>query len=990
MSFDFGIDTDHAGRPVVSATFLLARTPGPTERLRDLVTHAVVAVDLVAENDVAPMTRSRATVELPAGPVRAVSTGPFGKVSVSFTAEDAEAGDLLQRLVERRGGPVVRMEAMTAAGPDATRRVRFRLGRIWDYLDRRADDARVFRRGDLEHCLPGLVACGAVELVAQPQGPAGCKAVVDLLVRRAVGVLAPAEGPVPAAPDELGAAYRLSQRRPGDQEVTAMVTFPGPPGDVVRAERPLGELVGDAVNGDLAAHLNLVTADGGRLSGLLPSRALTGAKAGPGARPVMIKRAELLEPAALAVGGHVAPAVMASQIMLEQQVPVASAVAIAMFPEAQNEPPGPVVTTGPPAFWKDRFDDTHWYVPELTLRLPDPGQDAEGAPFLFDVRPSGHGLDGSSGLEATITVTLAAGVPADVTAAWHAAGQPTLKPVPAENLVVQLGVPFRDQAGTAQIQYHLAESITPNGELGADGSTVTAVFRLADQWARMAYGALSTPGFQAEPARVLATYVYRGWQWQAGVFNFAVPDKQALVLSRLEGRRRVGPGIAEPQVLAVAKAGLTLQPQLQFANAAVTEALWAGRYEWTAFNAAASIPVLVPCADFGAFYRRVQDDQAPVAIGCQSVLQLGQAEFRTFERIQVAASAGHATVLRSLTRPGHYLLVPDRYRLGRFGADAGDRAYHPQLLLTSVLDSDTAALRAVLAATLEADVPPSVRTAIVDELHDLSPQVVLDLPWTAGQPQVVNLAVPGHGEVECVPTPTGFSVVLTLDVSDFLVVRAMLESAGLTGGATLTLPDGQTVSSTLNLGLSQVTGPYSAGPVSIARDGGSVELVNRIGSRVSVTALRAPGGAKVPVGEVLEPGAKTRVAAATPADGEYDVVCVAESGRDTLDEVRVYVEDLEVEVVFALSGSLGSATAVEVATTFLDRPDAHPIVLTGSHKQESRRYLMPLTAYVADPTLRFTSTAVAGDGTRTSSDPVTWALRRQGAVIPVSVPAPPN
>ena len=721
---------------------------------------------------------------------------------MSFTLEGATAGSLLQSLVERHGGPTVRMEAMTAPGPGTTRRVRLRLRRLWEVLDDHAPESRTYSSADLERHLDDLVSSGAVELVETPASAAARAAVVDVVVRRAVGVLRPLQTLV-AGPG--GGGYQLADRRPGNTDVTAMVTLPGEPGAVLTVERSLGQLLADA-DADPAAYLSLVTAQGGKLSGLVPSRALTGSKAGPGGRLMMLQSADRVEPVVLAAGGRLSPAVRPAAIRLDTQLAVADAVTVAVFAPDQTGTPGPIVGTDGPAFWRDRFDATkYWYVPELTLMLPDPAQAADTAPYRFDVTPTGHGLDGTEGLEATITLTLATRVPDDVRVAWEAAGSPTLQPVASEALTVQLGVPFRDQTGTPQVQYHLAESATPSANFGADGGTLVVVFRLADQWARMAYGALSTPGFQAEPARVLVTSTYGGWRWQSGFFPMAQPDKIAVVLKppaeRLEILRapvlRRGPvavpiepeqpvparwnvGIAATQVNVLAKAGLTVEPRLHM-NAALIAGLYQDRYEWARFNAASSVSVLVPCTDHGGLYRRVVAGEEPVGVGCQDVLKLGQAAFRTYEPIAVAAAQGHAKVLRSLTRPGHFVMVPERYRVGRFGPDADDKAFHPQLLLTSVLDQDTAALRAVLATTVEADVAPAVRTAIVDELRSRSPQVTLDLPWAAGLTQAVNLAVPGHGEVQCVPTPTGFTVVLTLDVSDFLVVKTLLETAGLTG-----------------------------------------------------------------------------------------------------------------------------------------------------------------------------------------------------------------
>ena len=81
-------------------------------------------------------------------------------------------------------------------------------------------------------------------------------------------------------------------------------------------------------------------------------------------------------------------------------------------------------------------------------------------------------------------------------AAWEVQGRPTARPVPTTGLSISLQVPYRDEHGQPAQQVMSAIEIAP-----AEGGVV-ATFRLTDQWARLAYGALGVAGFQAEPAKV--------------------------------------------------------------------------------------------------------------------------------------------------------------------------------------------------------------------------------------------------------------------------------------------------------------------------------------------------------------------------------------------------------------------------------------------------------------------------------------------------------
>jgi len=971
MALTFEIARDRADRPIVSASFVLARRPAPDERLGPIVSHAVVTFELEAVTDEGSIDRTRASVELASGAVRSFGTGPFGQVAVSLTESGAAAGALLQSLLLGADGPAVRVDARLAAQARGASRVVVALRRLWEFLDSGVAADRMVTAARFTRLLPALVEAGCVRIEG-PRPPADAVAAAVLRVSRTV-----------LAPDGTD-RLRVADRAPGDQEVTASVESPPAHQEVATASRPIGELLGAAIADDPADFIEIVAPNGEYLDDIIPPRRASARRAGPAFTPIMLRTDAVMRPVALAAGAvAIAPAV--SVVQPVHTLPIAAIATDLIFvrPDLLAEPEGPVVDTAGPALWPGRFDATRfWYVPEYAVVVPDPAGAADASPWRFDVRAAGHQLDGTAGLEAEIRVTLRSGMSAEVRAAWEAAGSPPAEPVPHEALTVNLGVPFRDEHGADRIQYHPAAEVVEGA--GADAAELVATFRLSDDWARMAYGALSTPGFQAVEPTLTVGFAYSGWRRQAGWFSLAGEGKRATVLAERIGARRAGPGLAASHVAAVAKAGMRIDARIVDRPLIAQAHFFEDRFEWVRLDAISVASAVMPCADFGALYRRTDTQGGPTAIGCQSALQLGQAEFRTFERLDVPAARGWGAVLRSLTRPGYFVLVPSRYLIGRFAADSADRPFEPQIVLTSVLDDDDAKLRAVLAASVDADVPPVVRTAIVRQLRERSSEVVLDLPFAAGLAQEVKLALPGSGELQTIPTPTGFTVVATLEVSDFLVVRAMLETSGIIGGATLTLPGGETVASTLTLFLSQITGPYAAGPVEVARADGKVALTNRIGSPVAVTGVVDGVGARTPVAVTLaaDETAKVDIAGTGPFEAEY----TAKQTKETLDEVRVYVEELELEVVFVLA-ELRGAVALEVTTTLLGRA-APPVVLDAAHRQVVQLHQLPLTSYVSDPTLELAVTAVGADGSRVTEPTVTWSIRRQGAVIPVSAPEP--
>ena len=159
--------------------------------------------------------------------------------------------------------------------------------------------------------------------------------------------------------------------------------------------------------------------------------------------------------------------------------------------------------------------------------------------------------------------------------------------------------------------------------------------------------------------------------------------------------------------------------------------------------------------------------------------------------------------------------------------------------------------------------------------------------------------------------------------------------------------------------------------------------------RVACDHLVDRSGLTVPVNAILDAGASTTV---TVPDGDatYVADCAMDSGLETLDEVRAYVEDLELGVLFIAAGTLAAGATLEIATSFLGVPDPQPITLTASYRQVERRYVLPLTAYASDPVVEFTVTAVAADGIRITAPAKSWPVRTRGVLIAIDTPSPPT
>ncbi|MGW3151854.1 hypothetical protein ACWDG1_46160 [Streptomyces sp. NPDC001177] len=1012
-----------------SATIVLSAAPSPTDRLGELIEHAALALDV----DLTPPTPvlaalgaetavvDRMRVSLRRGSQVVASsvtaTGPFPRAALATTLAADDARALLDAVTLHDAVPApwkaAPLELMAEVRPVAsasiavpTVRVRVALHRAWSSLDGMADEDRTVRERDLLGRLPAWMAAGVVTVLAGPADPATILPAVLRGLRPVLRPVAPADGqpavgePAPGESPAGGVssrAYAVTAQAPLAQEVTAAT----PAGTVagvsesaeadgelpwLRLSVPLAEALAPALDDGIDRVVQVITVAGGRWTGLLPVRQATPRDA-PGRRLTDLR---------VAVGGEIT----AVPGLVDRRWPDTAVdvrpdqpwvTDLVVLPNPADRRPGPLLDDAAEVLWPDRFDsESLWYLPAFEAQLPDPAMSTavDTAPFRFDiVAEIGHTVDGLAAVTASVVVTLAAVRP-QFDVAIAAAGRATLRPVALTVQSVSLGVPYRDDTGATGIQEIVAESIDVSPML-ADGSglvdrarldgAVRATFRLTDRWARLAYGALSTPGFQTQETRVSVGVVVEGWRRQRLGPLVAVDGK----------RWAVPPGVAMSVIRA---APFAVQP-VWSERPELLSAVRRAQFAWSRLARSRQAPLLAACSRFGAFYReQVGDSWA--AIGCRPAFQLGEARPKPYEQVDVTAAQGWATVYRSTLSPGRFLVVPSRFGVARGGPADGERAYRPKLLLCSAVDAQNPSLlRCLLAGALEPDLPPYVRSSIRAELGRIEhPAPHLEWwPPGSGDP-TIQWALPAGVDVDTVLESRGLSVVLSCDLAGFLVLKTMLERGGVIGSMSLPLPGDVVISSTLALGTGVVVGPFDTGPVVIDGDAaGTVTLVNRTSRRIAVTALAATGEPVLQVGRILEPAASVPVdvspAALIPGT-QLDVVHTVEAGAEQLDEVRAYIEDLRVNLAFVASGDLTAAgiSVLEVRTQMLDREDPEPLRLTADMREQRREYLLPLTVFVADPILRYEVTSVAVDGTRHSAGWETWAVRSRGAIVVVAAP----
>ncbi|MEZ4860232.1 MAG: hypothetical protein R3C14_02950 [Caldilineaceae bacterium] len=183
----------------------------------------------------------------------------------------------------------------------------------------------------------------------------------------------------------------------------------------------------------------------------------------------------------------------------------------------------PVIDDPAAPLWHDRLHpDSYWYAPIFEVVQPAPTASTATSPFLFTYLEQGHDHTGRAGLSGTIRLTLHQRLSDQSQAALQALGNPAAHPVALLDLAVWLDLPFRDESGATRRQRFPA-TVTQTGD------HVTATISLLDDWVRLAYGALATPNFQSQPARVKVAYSYTGY--------VLIPEQSADQWELLGGRK---------------------------------------------------------------------------------------------------------------------------------------------------------------------------------------------------------------------------------------------------------------------------------------------------------------------------------------------------------------------------------------------------------------------------------------------------------------------
>ncbi|MGB3296580.1 MAG: hypothetical protein WBB01_26640 [Phormidesmis sp.] len=600
-----------------------------------------------------------------------------------------------------------------------------------------------------------------------------------------------------------------------------------------------------------------------------------------------------------------------------------------------------------------------------------------------------------------------------------------LKMVPTDNLSILLQVPFVDDR-TGQVKTHPFKAT-----LQKKGDKLIATVKLINEWVRLCYGAIAKAEFQEIPLKLSAAYTFEAYvpvrqqdfeiafggkalQTQvvysaadadqltgyayldAKALTYRLPDSE--IRFQREARRLPDSdarSVSERSATAVIGAdkrdfsqhGATLitarpsfsvlpqtsirpvapKPQLT-ARPSIASLLPQVQYATRTQVRRESHDVLYPCNTLGNLYREKLGTTS-AAIGCRDALQLGQTHYRQYEEIAELRDPQYS-VYRSLSQPGQFLVVPLQYCITRQSASVPD-AYRPLIILYASIDPDNPVNNwLTLDVTLQPDLPPYMRRALLARLASYDPAPAIQYPTEIPVEQIEYDWSLGSREIVVSNRPIGpfVQVSMEMDPVTWQLQLARLEATGIHGSMRLTLPDGSTLHASLLLQLTQIGGPWDTGPIEIGRAGDRLRLTNKIERPIDISDLVAYQGSgvasTVPLEISLLPDA-TESVIAPPAADIYPRYRLPPADPTTIREIRSFVEDIHRNFVFMnlISFDNHQLIRLEIQARIKDVVGVYTAQVTEDMPIAEIEVTLPLTTYLESHVLQFRVTKVFSAGT---------------------------
>lgn len=417
------------------------------------------------------------------------------------------------------------------------------------------------------------------------------------------------------------------------------------------------------------------------------------------------------------------------------------------------------------------------------------------------------------------------------------------------------------------------------------------------------------------------------------------------------------------------------------------------------------VPVLVPCRERPDQFREDPGDGSePKAVGCQDPSELGKAPSQRFVELPDFAREGRYRVWESQQQVATYVVAPIRYRVTRVPASAAEPEPgarppgSPVMLWTEVFDATRDdGLPCALFAHCVPDLTPAELADLGERLRArVGRKATLLVPTSAAagaQGVTVTATTLTGGTPQVVMDGAELAVAMRVSYSDAVVVAEQLRGGEAIVGVKFEMGDERIrMTATAHLDVSELSGPWPAGPVSVVPDPAGARLTNAADSAATVTAVwtatSVGGWSRAPLDAplVIAPG-ETGVLPPTILVGADTVpeATFATSAQEL--QVRsVFLEDLHTVVLLRRD--------VDLAAKDIQRLDLE-MSISGIAQATVRfpaaldrlevTLVQPLSAArsALDRNLSIAPTTVSTDGTATVRPSVAIDLSK-GVIVPLS------
>ncbi len=601
----------------------------------------------------------------------------------------------------------------------------------------------------------------------------------------------------------------------------------------------------------------------------------------------------------------------------------------------------------------DRLDAAkRWYCPRFELVLPAAQAALDSSPFSFLVTRQGAvtGQGGTRpGVHAAITCRVRATRPSDVSG--------TAVAVPLGNLSATLEIPFREAGASTAVTRSFPASVSTRTDGDFD-----ITLELLDDWARLAYGSISTPGFQEIVPRVQISYAFSAYvplvsapiKWMAPLLLTMLPD----VSFKLAKAR-------DDKFLLASKLKVSNDLVSKYQGPLVTSAKPNDEADELLLQThvrTESTSLVVPCAEFGIHYREKQGDVTQM-LGCVDALKLGETSTPPYAEV---ASIRHSRyrVYRSTAVANRFLVVPASYRIARLEPDRLEMAYRPAIHVAAAVDAQTSASRYIVSAVLQPDIDPVDRRTLEAELRrhvSIGADPELEWPTDPGVQAAFAFEWDSAGALPVpvvVMTWEGFRVTLECALTDALLVNDRLNTTGIACSVKMAFAGGVTARTSLVLD-SQPTGPWTSGPVQVEVTNSGARLTNRIERAVTVKELvgfDAQGREhRMLVGQSPQPGQSIEVPGIAPGTTDFLAVVDVSNAPLRITESSVFAQDVSLELRALATFDFASRNiAVAVVKIRLrDETITRSIRLTAESPTSSLLVTLPITTYLEPQSLEW-------------------------------------